>query len=105
LLPALSEVLNIPESAHLWLLTLTVPLAGFALIQGGQRHAGRLPRVLVGIGIGIASLTIGALLDNELAETIVSVAGSLMPARAHILNWRRRHACCAWQQKRLGRRL
>ncbi|WP_160296824.1 MerC domain-containing protein [Sphingomonas sp. ERG5] len=90
-LPALGTVLAIPESFHVWILGFAVPAAALALIQGRARHGERYPLWLG--GVGIAWLAIGALvLGGTMAETPVTVVGSLLLAAAHIANWRLRHA-------------
>ena len=90
-LPALSRMLSLPESIHVWLLMLAVPASLGALLGGGLRQAKRVP-LAFGAG-GIAMLALGALVyGGSPAETPVTVAGSLTLALAHLLNWRLRHA-------------
>ncbi|KAA9020804.1 MerC domain-containing protein [Sphingobium limneticum] len=88
LLPAFASRIDPGESFHLVMLALAVPTSLFALVQGRRRHGGWAP-----LPIGIAGLTlmgVGALIaEDALAETLWTVAGSLMLAGAHILNWRR----------------
>ena len=93
-LPALSSVLTVPESFHCWVLLFAAPAAAVALVAGRARHRAVLPLV---IGtVGLALLATGALLLNEgRAETLVTVAGSLSLAAAHIANWRLRRGCCS----------
>ncbi|WP_174280283.1 MerC domain-containing protein [Sphingomonas bacterium] len=90
-LPALSAVLDIPESFHLWALGLAIPAALFALLQGRSKHGDTGP-LLLGL-VGLTLMVLGALVVAETAETPVTVAGSLLLAGAHLINWRRRHAC------------
>lgn len=85
-MPALSRVLDLPESLHLWLLGFAVP----ALLLGFRQHRAWLPLALG--AAGLALLTAGALLfDGGRLETVATVAGSLCLIAAHVGNWRRRH--------------
>ncbi|WP_375392550.1 MerC domain-containing protein [uncultured Sphingomonas sp.] len=91
-LPALTSVLAVPESFHLWVLGLAAPAALLALLQGRSRHGELLPLALGLCGLSLMAL--GALVLGETwAETPVTVAGSVLLAGAHVMNWRRRHAC------------
>ncbi len=91
-LPALSAVLAVPESFHVWVLAFAVPAAGIALVQGRSRHGASYP---LGVGaMGLLLLAVGAFAVGEgPLETPVTVAGSLLLAFAHIANWRLRRAC------------
>ena len=89
-LPALAMIIKIPESFHVWVLGLAIPMSGVALLLGMRDHHSRLP-FLVGC-IGLCLLAIGALvLLGGRFETPVTISGGLVLATAHILNWRRRH--------------
>jgi hypothetical protein len=89
-LPGLSAILAIPESFHRWVLAFAIPAAGFALLYGYAQHRARIPLV-AGIA-GLVLLALGALLfDESRWETLVTVAGSLVLAGAHLANWRLRH--------------
>lgn len=91
-LPALSRLLAVPESFHVWVLGLAIPAALFALLQGRSRHGDGRP-LTQGL-TGLALMALGAFAVGESwAETPVTVAGSLLLAGAHWRNWRRRHAC------------
>ena len=90
LLPALTQLLSIPESFHLWVLGFALPTSGYALIAGRERHGARWPLVL-GL-LGLMLLAIGILWFGATPrETPVTVAGSLALAAAHLGNWRLRH--------------
>ncbi len=89
-LPALSRVLALPESLHLWLLAFAVPASGSALSFGFRQHRAWWP--LLAGATGLALLATGALLlEGERYETLATMAGSLCLVLAHIGNWRRRH--------------
>lgn len=93
LLPALAAVLAVPESFHLWVLALAVPMALLALVQGRARH-GRTGPLAAGAA-GLACLVLGALAFAEgPAETAFTVVGSVLLVGAHVTNWRLRHRCC-----------
>jgi len=87
-LPAIGQILNIPESFHLVMLAIAMPTSALALTTGYRSH-GSVPPVILGI-VGITSLAIGAMWrDSEALETGLTVFGSLMLASAHVGNWRR----------------
>lgn len=89
-LPALSCVLAVPESVHLWILAFAVPSSAIALFGGRARHGTTYP-IAIGI-VGLVLLAFGALpLAGTRWDTIVTVPGSLMLAVAHLTNWRLRH--------------
>jgi hypothetical protein len=89
-LPALSGVLHLPESIHLWILLFAIPSSLLALLSGRAGHGLSYP-IAIGVA-GLILLGIGAIpLSRSAFETPVTVAGSLMLAAAHILNWRLRH--------------
>ncbi|MET0310055.1 MAG: MerC domain-containing protein [Sphingomonas sp.] len=90
-LPALSKALSLPENIHLWLLALAVPASTWALVSGGMGRATRAPLLLGAFGLML--LALGAIVfAQSAAETPVTVAGSLLLALAHVMNWRLRHA-------------
>ena len=91
-LPALSSVLSLPESFHVWVLAIAIPTALLALLHGRARHGRGWPLV-AGLS-GLTLLAIGALVLEGGSETLATVLGSLTLALAHIANWRMRHACC-----------
>ena len=91
-LPALSSVLSLPESFHLWVLAIAIPTALLALLNGRTRH-GRSWPLVAGLS-GLTLLAIGGLLLESGSETLATVLGSLTLALAHVANWHMRHACC-----------
>lgn len=89
-LPMLSRLAAVPESLHLWLVAVAVPLSGYALLVGRRGHSDDRP-VLIG-AIGLVLLAAGAVpFAKTRHETVVTVAGGVLVAVAHIGNWRRRH--------------
>lgn len=90
--PALTSVLQMPESVHLWMLAIAIPSAALALYQGCRRHGSRLP--LIGGLIGLSLLALGAVaLGETWLEVPFTVAGSVILVSAHLINWRLRHGC------------
>ena len=89
-LPALSSLIPIPESFHVWVLAFAVPTSALALATGWRHHRRAYP-LLIGV-TGLALLAIGALLLlGGRWETPVTILGSLCLATAHVANWRLRH--------------
>ena len=85
-LPALAQILDIPESFHLIMLAIAVPTSALALTRGYRTHGAVIP-VVLGL-IGIMLLSIGAFWpDSKSFETGLTVLGSLTLATAHIGNW------------------
>lgn len=88
-LPALTALIPLPETFHLWMLALAFPTSSVALIGGYARHA-RLVPLLLG-GSGLMLLAAGALLwSGEALDTIATMAGALCLMFAHWANWRSR---------------
>lgn len=91
-LPALAALVAIPETFHVWVLAVAVPMSGFALLLGIRDHRSRLPLFIGSVGLGLLAVGALVLLGGRL-ETPVTVVGSLALAAAHLLNWQRRHRC------------
>lgn len=88
-LPAIASRFDPGEAFHLGVLLFAIPTSAFALIEGWRRHRGAAP-LFVG-SAGLALLALGLAFENWVAvETGVTVAGSMLLAGAHIVNWRRR---------------
>lgn len=93
-LPALEAAVGARPWFHQAMLLLIVPVSGFALLLGWKRRrvAGAL---LLGL-LGLACLAVGVAIGESVRETVVTIAGSLLLASAHIVNWRsRRRGDCA----------
>ena len=87
LLPALASVLPQQWWVHPAILATAVPLAGVALWRGWRQHGDPRPARLGVLGLGL--MTAGVLVrDTTVAETVLTVAGGLTVATAHVLNWR-----------------
>lgn len=90
-LPALSSLIPIPESFHVWILAFAVPTSALALVTGRRHHRRAYP-LMIGAA-GLVLLATGALLLlGGRWETPVTITGSLCLAVAHIANWRLRHS-------------
>jgi MerC mercury resistance protein len=88
-LPSLGFLLGLPESLHLLLFALAVPVSGGALIAGWRHHGALLP-LLFGLA-GLAALGLGALTGaRPPLDTALTSAGALALASAHLGNWRLR---------------
>ncbi|WP_296617565.1 MerC domain-containing protein [Sphingomonas sp.] len=89
-LPALSSLVAVPESFHVWVLAFAVPTSALALFTGRRHHRHVYP-LMIGAA-GLMLLAFGALLLlGGRWETPVTIMGSLCLAYAHIANWRLRH--------------
>lgn len=86
LFPAVSSLLRVPEEVHVGAFLFAVPASGWAMLRGYRRHGTLLP-VLLGVA-GLTTLGFGALAGFRwMVETGLTVAGSLVLAGAHLLNW------------------
>ena len=89
-LPALSSLIHVPESFHVWVLAFAVPSSALALLSGRSRHRQAYP-LLAGIAGLVLLATDALLLLGGPWETPVTILGSLCLAVAHVANWRLRH--------------
>lgn len=90
-LPALSSLVALPESFHVWILAFAVPSSALALFTGRHHHRRAYP-LMIGT-TGLILLATGALLlIGGRWETPATILGSLCLAYAHIANWRLRHS-------------
>lgn len=87
--PALSGLIDLGESFHVIVLVLAVPTSAFALISGWRRHHAPTPLLCGLTGLALMASAI-ALTNDEWTETIITVAGSILLASAHIANWSKR---------------
>jgi hypothetical protein len=91
-LPALSGLIALPESLHVWALAFAIPTSATALLVGYRGHRVMLPIIIGAIGLALLSLGALVLLGGRF-ETPVTIAGSLCLVAAHAVNWRRRRHC------------
>jgi len=85
-LPFMAVLLPHEEWTHAALLALALPVTGLALLRGYLRHRRAGPALL-----GVAGLALmgGALLaGDDRAVKAITVAGAVLCAAAHMLNWR-----------------
>jgi hypothetical protein len=86
-LPVLAAMLVVPESVHAIAFVLAVPISLLAILSARGRHARRWPFRIAGVGLVL--LGVGAFaVSNEMIERIVTSAGAVLLALAHIGNWR-----------------
>lgn len=87
--PALKDIVG--EWVHIGLLLAVVPVAGWALYSGARMH-GRWMWAAIG-GAGIVAMLLAHPLEHalhvEIIGTLVTVAGAVIVAVAHIGNHRR----------------
>lgn len=87
LVPTLTAFLTIPEEFHIVALAFTIPASVGALFTGYRRHFSPTPTLIVLPGILL--LALGALAaPTEVMETTLTVAGAILLAFGHALNWR-----------------
>jgi hypothetical protein len=86
-LPVFANILELPEAFHLVMVSLALPLSGFALANGFARHHRPLPLLLGTSGLALMTGAV-ALEPNQIWETGLTVSGSLMLAASHLWNWR-----------------
>lgn len=96
LLPLAAGALALPEWFHLMLVSLALPVAASALLQGWHQHR-QLGALMTGAA-GLTLLLLGlafhegviVLADPALGDRISSSAGATLLAWAHWYNWRLR---------------
>lgn len=89
LLPIIAARIDPGETFHIAMLAIAVPTSLFALAQGWRR-SGSAGLLMMGAA-GLAAMAAGALwAESDGAEAMWTVAGSLVLASAHWLNWRRK---------------
>lgn len=77
-------------TALLLLLGFALPSSTQALITGHRHHEASRP--IAPRGAGLVPMTIGALaLGDNAGRTLLTIAGSLILASAHLVNWCKRH--------------
>jgi hypothetical protein len=89
-LPALSRVVTLPESFHLWVLGFAIPSSAIALLGARRAHGSNTLLVFGGFGLGLM-ISAATIFARTPAEAALTVAGGLCLAAAHLLNLRSRH--------------
>mgnify|MGYP002654464791 CR=1 FL=1 len=88
--PALAQWFVMPESLHMILFALAMPVSSLALWRGQSRHERAYP---ASVGAAGLALMAAGLIIHEW-ETPLTVAGALLLAWAHLANWLARKADC-----------
>lgn len=97
LAPALGAWVELPEGVHAAILLLVLPVAAMAMRDGWRQHRRLLPAILASAGIGLLVLGLSAhegwiaAADPEAADRLLTSAGAITLAIAHLVNWRWRH--------------
>lgn len=87
--PWLIPAALVDERVHLWGVALALPLSAVGIAMGVRAH--RQWVVIALAGAGLLALAVSALwVEGRLLETLLSVAGAMTLASAHLLNWRLR---------------
>lgn len=88
-LPTLAAWIDPGETFHRVVLAIAVPTSMLALTGGWRAHRSLVP-VVMGIA-GLTLMTFGvALAAGRSTETVLTVAGSMLLAAGHLVNWRGR---------------
>ncbi|MGN5373336.1 MerC domain-containing protein [Sphingomonas hankookensis] len=86
-LPVLATMLAVPERFHAMAFALALPTSVLAIAAGYRRHGRRWPFVVAAIGLTLLGMGAFAI-DGEVTERVVSTAGAVLLAVAHVGNWR-----------------
>ncbi|MEP3782576.1 MerC domain-containing protein [Parasphingorhabdus sp.] len=92
-IPALANVLALPEAVHFYIVLLALPLSLSVLAYGACQHRSVIP-LAVGAA-GLLSMTVALTAKHHSDEIILSSIGAMIVAFAHINNWKRRSRCAA----------
>ncbi|OAN98754.1 hypothetical protein A8B75_19635 [Sphingomonadales bacterium EhC05] len=90
-IPALANVLALPETVHFYIVLLALPLSLSVLAYGTCQHRSFIP-LAVGAA-GLLSMTVALTATYHSDEIILSSIGAIVVAFAHINNWKRRSRC------------
>ena len=97
LAPALSRWIALPEGVHAAILLLALPAAAVAMRDGWRRHRRLVPAVFAVAGLSLLALGLAAhegwiaVANPAAADRLLTSAGALALAAAHLVNWRWRH--------------
>jgi hypothetical protein len=84
-LPLLSGLLDADETIHRLLLAFALPASALALSLGHRRHGRVLPPA--GGAVALMLLASALFVEERAVETALTVAGSVLLASAHLMNW------------------
>lgn len=85
-LPALSQMLAVPEGFHRGVALIALPASAVALLSGFRRH--RSARAMVLAAVGLSAIGWGAFgAESAAAELLATVFGSVAVSAAHVVNW------------------
>lgn len=84
-LPLLSGLLEADMRVHRALLAFAWPASALALSLGHRRHGRVLPPAAGALALMV--LTLALFVEQRDMETALTVAGSLLLASAHLMNW------------------
>ncbi|MET4898196.1 MerC domain-containing protein [Sphingomonadaceae bacterium jetA1] len=85
-LPSIAEWADMGETFHIAMLAIAFPLSGLTLWRGWRRHGGMRPLLLGFAGLGL--LLFGVMFEGERIGTLLTVAGGITLAAAHLANLR-----------------
>jgi len=97
LAPAIGHWIALPEWTHAVILLLALPAACSAMRGGWHRHRRWTPGLAAAAGLALLTLGLAAheglvaAVDPDAADRLLTSAGALMLAAAHIANWRLAH--------------
>ena len=97
LAPALSRWIALPEGVHAAILLLALPAAAVAMRDGWRRHRRLVPAVFAVAGLSLLALGLSAhegwiaVANPAAADRLLTSAGALALAAAHLVNGRWRH--------------
>ncbi|WP_077146861.1 MerC domain-containing protein [Sphingopyxis sp. KK2] len=97
LAPAIGHWIALPEWTHAAILTLALPAAYGAMRGGWHRHRRSAPAVTAAAGLALLALGLAAhegwfaAIDPEAGDRLLTTAGALALAAAHVANWRLSH--------------
>ena len=85
-LPALSQVLTVPEGFHRGMALVALPASAVALLSGFRRHRSARAMALAVGGLGAIGWA-AFCAETAAAELVVTVLGSVLVSAAHVVNW------------------
>lgn len=97
LIPSMSVLGLDNEAFHYWMLVAVIPISIYALTMGCKQHK-RYPLLILGftgLTLLVLAVTIGESLLGEYGEKGLTLAGAVVVACGHYINYRlcRSHSC------------